>query len=202
MHSASHSVGGRGFSGRSFAGTRSFRSGSFAGRAGVGRFALGRSFGGLLGHSAAHTVAFGRPGAASHFAAGQAYRHGAYAWQGYHRGYVGWGGPVFWPYAYDDEFDYAFSPYGAYNGLFWSYGYDDLFAGILLPYAYAVLEGGNAPTQSYSAPAPSRVRRVRWRASAPIDVAIVRLGAIARRQRGDRSDRQGGPARCRPERQA
>ena len=48
MHSASHSVGGRGFSGRSFAGTRSFRSGSFAGRAGGGRFALGRSFGGLL----------------------------------------------------------------------------------------------------------------------------------------------------------
>ena len=159
MHSASHSVGGRGFSGRgfsgrSFAGTRSFRSGSFAGRAGGGRFALGRSFGGLLGHSAVHTVAFGRPGAASHFAAEQAYRHGAYGWQGYHRGYVGWGGPVFWPYAYDDEFDYAFSPYGPYNGLFWSYGYDDLFAGILLPYTYALLEGGNAPAQSYSAPAP------------------------------------------------
>jgi hypothetical protein len=149
-HSASHAFGGRGF-----AGPRSFRSGGFAGRFGAGRFALGRSFGGaLLGHPTARVAAFSRPGAGTPFAAGQPYHHGAYGWQGYHRGYVGWGGPVFWPYAYDDEFDYAFSPYGPYNGLFWSYGYDDLFAGILLPYAYALLEGGYAPARSQSAPAP------------------------------------------------
>ena len=55
----------------------------------------------------------------------------------YHRGWVGWGGPVFWPYAYDDVFDYAFWPSGPYDDPFWSYGYDDLFAGILLPFRYS-----------------------------------------------------------------
>jgi hypothetical protein len=165
MHSASHGAGGRGFGGRSFAGPRtshaggfaglrSFRSGGLAGQFGVGRFTAGRSLAGVLGHSAAHTAAFGRLDSAQHFGAGQPYRHGSYGWQGYRRGNVGWGGPVFWPYAYDDEFDYAFSPYGPYNDLFWSYGYDDLFAGILLPYAYAGLEGGAPPSQPYSAPAP------------------------------------------------
>ena len=49
---------------------------------------------------------------------------------------------MFWPYAYDDLFDYAFWPYGPYDDLFWSYGYDDLFAGVLLPYALVDLEGG------------------------------------------------------------
>ncbi len=148
-HFASH-----GFSGRGFAGSRSFRPGGFASNFGVRRFAPGRSFVGVLGHPAAQTAAFGRPGSATPFAAGQAYRHGSYGWQGYRRGYVGWGGSVFWPYAYDDLFDYAFSPYGPYDDLFWSYGYDDLFAGILLPYAYAGLESGSPPAQSYSAPTP------------------------------------------------
>ena len=62
---------------------------------------------------------------------------GWFARQGFHRGNVGWAGPVFWPYAYDDLFDYAFEPYyDGYDGdLFWAYGYDDLFAGVLLPYA-------------------------------------------------------------------
>ena len=149
MHFAPH-----GFSGRGFAGPRSFHSGGFAGHFGAGRFALGRSFGGVLGRPAARYAAFDRPGSATPFSAAGSYRHGSYGWQGYRRGYVGWGGPVFWPYAYDDEFDYAFSPYGPYSDLFWSYGYDDLFAGILLPYAYAGLEGGSPPAQSYSAPTP------------------------------------------------
>ncbi len=69
------------------------------------------------------------------------YRHGRFAWRNYHRGFVGWAGPVFWPYAYDDLFDYAFWPYdyGPDYDLFWAYGYDDLFAGVLLPYDYAGL---------------------------------------------------------------
>jgi hypothetical protein len=46
----------------------------------------------------------------------------------FHRGgFVGWIGPVFWPTAYDDFFDYAFWPY-EYDGYgFWAYAYDDLF---------------------------------------------------------------------------
>ena len=87
------------------------------------------------------------------------YHHGWSGWQGYRRGYVGWGGPVFWPYAYDDLFGYAFWPYAPDDDLFWSYGYDDLFAGILLPFLYTGLGGGYgyggyAPPPVASGPAP------------------------------------------------
>jgi LTXXQ motif family protein len=44
----------------------------------------------------------------------------------HHGGFVGWFGPVFWPTAYDDVFDYVFWPgeYDAYG--FWGYAYDDV----------------------------------------------------------------------------
>jgi len=46
-------------------------------------------------------------------------------------GFIAWYGPVFWPYAYDDLFEYLLWPGdGAdYNGLFWA----DAFAAILDP---------------------------------------------------------------------
>jgi hypothetical protein len=44
-----------------------------------------------------------------------------------HGGFVGWFGPVFWPYAYDDFFDYAFWPYEYDDYGFWAYAYDDVF---------------------------------------------------------------------------
>ena len=57
-----------------------------------------------------------------------------------------WFGPIFWPYAFYDLFDYVFwvcdgyyyYSYGCYDnyGPFWAYGYDDLFGGIYWPYAY------------------------------------------------------------------
>jgi len=84
--------------------------------------------------------------AANHDA--RAFHHGHFGWRNFHRGFVGWGGPVFWPYAYDDLFDYAYSPYGddgPYNDLFWAYGYDDLFAGVLLPNDYASFYGQGTP---------------------------------------------------------
>ena len=37
-----------------------------------------------------------------------------------------WYGPLFWPYAYSDIFDYTFWPDG-YDPDFWGYAYDDLF---------------------------------------------------------------------------
>jgi len=46
---------------------------------------------------------------------------------------VGFVGPLFWPYAYNDFVDYTFSPY-AYD-TFWPYAYDDVFAGIYGGYA-------------------------------------------------------------------
>jgi hypothetical protein len=46
---------------------------------------------------------------------------------------VGWIGPLFWPYADYDFFDYVFWPY-AYDD-FWPYAYDDIYYGIYGNYA-------------------------------------------------------------------
>jgi len=64
------------------------------------------------------------------------------AWQRGHRAaFVPWLGPVFWPYAYSDIFEYTFWPTG-YEPGYWAYAYDDLvdtvFWGTGSPYsAYA-----------------------------------------------------------------
>jgi hypothetical protein len=47
---------------------------------------------------------------------------------------IGWIGPLFWPYVYDDFFDYVFWPY-VYDD-FWPYAYDDVYYGIYGAYAY------------------------------------------------------------------
>jgi hypothetical protein len=52
------------------------------------------------------------------------------AWsRGQRAGFVSWYGPVFWPYAYSDIFDYAFWPSG-YDDGYWDYAYDDFFDGV------------------------------------------------------------------------
>ena len=59
-----------------------------------------------------------------------------FAQHGFRRGFFGWAGPVFWPYAYNDLFGYMFWPYDYYDDYydpFWAYGYDDLFSGIFYP---------------------------------------------------------------------
>jgi len=81
------------------------------------------------------------------------------AWQqGRRAGFVAWYGPVFWPYAYSDIFDYAFWPYG-YDDGFWDYAYDDfvdgLFWGEMGPpadyvYGYGNSESARAPRVSYA----------------------------------------------------
>lgn len=52
--------------------------------------------------------------------------------------FVAWAGPVFWPYAYSDIFDYTFWPY-AYDDAYWAYAYDDMFDSVYFvsgsPYA-------------------------------------------------------------------
>jgi hypothetical protein len=142
-HFASHGFGGRPmtrFGGRGLGafGPRGFGYHSFAATrfihpAGLAHYGAGRT---ALGAAAWRNANVGR------FGGTHDYHHGWYGWQGYRRGNVGWGGPVFWPYAYDDVFDYAFWPYGPYDDAFWSYGYDDLFSGILLPFLYTGLGGG------------------------------------------------------------
>lgn len=56
-------------------------------------------------------------------------------WWRHHNGGFGWVGPVFWPFAFYDIYDYAF--WGApYDDGFWGYGYPDLYAGMFGPYGY------------------------------------------------------------------
>ena len=56
---------------------------------------------------------------------------------------LGWYGRTFWPYAYDDMFDYSFWPY-AYD-TFWPYAYDDLYGGMFGAYAYGYDQPGLPP---------------------------------------------------------
>ncbi len=67
-------------------------------------------------------------------------------WARFHRRHVfviGWFGPLFWPYAYDDFIDYTFWPY-AYD-TFWPYAYDDVYVSLFGPYAYAGSAYASAP---------------------------------------------------------
>jgi hypothetical protein len=56
---------------------------------------------------------------------------------------IGWGGPVFWPYAYDDFVTYTFTPYA--NDTFWPYAYDDVYDGIFGAYAPDATAYANVP---------------------------------------------------------
>lgn len=73
--------------------------------------------------------------------------HDAGGWWSHGNGEYGWVGPLFWPFAYDDVYDYVMLGAGAG---FWDYGYPDIFAGIFVPYSYNDLA-------AYLAPASRRV---------------------------------------------
>jgi hypothetical protein len=59
-------------------------------------------------------------------------------WWRHGNGGYGWVGPLFWPFAYYDIYDYAF---WGYDPSFWGYGYGDIYAGIFAPYGYNDLAG-------------------------------------------------------------
>ena len=85
------------------------------------------------------------------------------AWRHHVRAaFVPWLGPVFWPYAYADIFDYTFWP-RAYDDAYWAYAYDDfldtVFWDVGTPYsAYASI----AP-DGYVEPGSARVGSSRLR---------------------------------------
>jgi hypothetical protein len=93
-------------------------------------------------------------------------RFGDQRWRRLHRGFViGWVGPLFWPYAYDDFVDYTFWPH-AYDG-FWPYAYDDVYAGMFGPYAYdGDYEGGTSGSVGSGA-SGSGTRRARTATRSP-----------------------------------
>jgi hypothetical protein len=67
----------------------------------------------------------------------------------FHRGgFIGWFGPVFWPTAYDDVFDYVFWPVEYDNYGFWAYAYDDVLDNVFFAPGtedvYASVGGGYA----------------------------------------------------------
>jgi len=96
------------------------------------------------------------PVARAHVAAGFAmagwnHGRGAHGWWRHGNGGFGWVGPLFWPFAYYDIYDYAV--WGDGFG-FWDYGYPDIYAGIFTPYGYDELAG-------YMVPQPQGRRRAR-----------------------------------------
>jgi hypothetical protein len=67
-------------------------------------------------------------------------RAGGNGWWRHRDGGYGWVGPLFWPFAYYDMYDYAL--WGDdYDTSFWGYGYDDIYAGMFTPYGYDDLAG-------------------------------------------------------------
>ncbi len=60
------------------------------------------------------------------------------AWWSHGHGGYGWVGPLFWPFAYDDIYDYTL--FGDGIG-FWDYGYPDVYAAIFGPYRHDDLAG-------------------------------------------------------------
>jgi hypothetical protein len=81
---------------------------------------------------------------------------GSSGWWQHAGGGYGWVGPLFWPFAYDDLYDYTI--WG--DGLgFWGYGYPDVYAGIFGPYGYDGL----------SAYLPQRSHGRRRAQAAPLD---------------------------------
>ena len=94
------------------------------------RRALRRHRTGAVNARAARAGRFGAPYAgAARSRAGRRARRYHYAprraWRrGLRAAFIPWYGPVFWPYAYSDIFDFAFWPYGYEDG-YWAFIYDD-----------------------------------------------------------------------------
>jgi hypothetical protein len=86
-------------------------------------------------------------------------RDGGNGWWRHNNGGYGWVGPLYWPFAYYDMYDYAMWGDG-YDDSFWGYGYGDIYAGIFAPYGYDDLTGylpqyaSNNPTDT-GQPAPA-----------------------------------------------
>ncbi|MGA2126236.1 MAG: Spy/CpxP family protein refolding chaperone [Xanthobacteraceae bacterium] len=107
-------------------------------------------------------------------------RGGRNGWWRHRDGGYGWVGPLFWPFAYYDMYDYAMWGNG-YDASFWGYGYADIYAGLFAPYGYDDLTGylpeyagaspgapGQAPPTSTSAATPA----------APADAGTGRLASL------------------------
>jgi hypothetical protein len=142
-----HFGGGHGFGGRHFGGGHAH----FAGGGRHGGVSLGHvrnapvraaSVRAAMSHGWRNGRLLSNPVARGQFAAAAALAgwHGGHVgngWWQHGNGVYGWVGPLFWPFAYYDIYDYAI--WGDYG--FWYYGYPDIYAGIFGPYGYNDLVG-------------------------------------------------------------
>jgi len=93
------------------------------------------------GHALHNAHILSNPTARAQLAAGAAvagWHGGGRGWWQHPNGGFGWVGPLFWPFAYYDIYDYTLWGYGA---PFWDYGYLDIYAGLFGPYGYGGLSG-------------------------------------------------------------
>ncbi|HEY3796469.1 MAG TPA: Spy/CpxP family protein refolding chaperone [Bradyrhizobium sp.] len=120
-------------------------------------------------------AALRNPNARAHITASAAtagwhdgHRHNG--WWRHRNGGYGWVGPLFWPFAYYDLYDYTMWGYGDDPG-FWDYGYDDIYAGLFAPYGYDDLAGylpqsaggsqpGGGQATGAAAPAPEQLTQM------------------------------------------
>jgi hypothetical protein len=65
---------------------------------------------------------------------------GRNGWWRHRSGGYGWVGPLFWPFAYYDLYDYTMWGDGS-DAAFWDYGYNDIYTGLFAPYGYDDLAG-------------------------------------------------------------
>jgi len=106
-----------------------------------------------LARSYRHSAALHRPAVRASVTAGAALagwqfgRSRGGGWWRHGNGGYGWVGPLFWPFAYFDIYDYAL--WGPRVGApFWYYGYDDIYTGLFGPYDYQGLAGYLPPRGS------------------------------------------------------
>jgi hypothetical protein len=83
-----------------------------------------------------------------------------HAWRkGKRAAFVAWFGPVFYPYAYSDIFEYTFWPY-AYDDAYWAYVYDDFIDGVFWGYGNPYVAYDSGPPSATTGSAPPSPRRL------------------------------------------
>jgi LTXXQ motif family protein len=113
-----------------------------------------------LARSYRHAAALHNPAVRARITTGAAlagWHHGRSrgGWWQHGNGGYGWVGPLFWPFAYFDIYDYALWGRGS-GAPFWFYGYDDIYAGQFGPYDYQGL-AGYLPPRGAAGAAPDRL---------------------------------------------
>jgi hypothetical protein len=116
-------------------------------------------------------------------------REGGRGWWRHGNGGYGWVGPLYWPFAYNDMYDYAMWGDG-YDDSFWGYGYGDIYAGMFAPYGYDDLTGY---LPQYAGTNPRRIASTTGQASPAIATPNTETSALTQMCGDDSRDIAGLP---------